>query len=155
MCKRPHRCGEARNFRRSEKKNQYTISRKKKDYRNSIKETFANLCRPMEFWKAVRKFRTNFNNAQLPINTWNAFYRNVYPLRQLVGLRYESHFVPELDSPILPPELFKILNKCKSGKAPSPDQVSNEFSKCLPAGWCAYLLRMFNNVLALERVLRE
>lgn len=84
----------------------------------------------------------------------NEFYTNVYPPRQLDETIYEAQFIPELDAPITFPELFKILHNCKNGKAPGPDQVSNEFFKCFRSNWCGYLLNLFNAVLEHERVPR-
>lgn len=59
------------------KKYRLVIAQKKKKYSDSIRESFANLRRPADFWRAVKKFKINSNNvAILPIERWNNFYTN-------------------------------------------------------------------------------
>lgn len=96
-----------------EARSQYrnVTERKAKDYKTSIKEIFADLSRPREFRKAVRKFQCNFSNANLSINVWNEFYQNVYPPRQLDGLHAVGALIPDLDSPITLPELKSCVKK--------------------------------------------
>lgn len=117
------------------------------------------LCNSREskvFWENINSFRlvekTETNCIDLP--TWSQFFKNVYspkPNRRDLVLQTNT-ICPALDGEITLDELNLALKKCKSGKAPGADEISNDFLKNLPNNWILYILLLFNKILKEEKV---
>lgn len=77
---------------------------------------------------------------------WENFYDGIYSQRVYVDIQFTDVKHPFLDSVITSEEIYHVLNKCKSRKAPGNDLISYEFLKNVPHNWILYLNVLFNNI---------
>lgn len=132
---------------------QYTalITSKKAQYFNDVREKFANLRNPKEFWMTVKKITPKvFQHDSISLEDWSTFLKQVYPTQHCDGLTFFGVTHPQLDMEITSQELTVCLKHIKKGKAPGYDQISNEFYQSLPEEWLAFLVGLFNKVLTTE-----
>ncbi|XP_046478639.1 uncharacterized protein [Neodiprion pinetum] len=105
---------------------------KKKAYILNIKNAFANVSVPSNFWAAVKKFSFRKGaQCESPVNTWNAFYATVYKPRIVIPSLLAKIVNNTLDAEISLTELDATLASLKSGKAPGPDLVLEH----VPRSW--------------------
>ncbi|XP_057335088.1 uncharacterized protein LOC130673891 [Microplitis mediator] len=126
---------------------------KKEKYIEDLRTKFSNVRNSLEFWKAVRCYSPRPRLQKGPsIESWNNFYRNAYPNVQCVPLPNGISRVSELDLEITFSELDRYLKHLKTGKAPGPDLINNEFYAHLPTNLKICLLSLFNRIFEMGRV---
>lgn len=126
------------------KKYQGALATSKKQYTQRIKNSFANLNSPSDFWEAVKKCKQKPNSMLfLPIERWNEFHAN---------LTFYGPGYPILDKEISISELETALRKAKRGKAPGLGKIANEFLKTRPPNAQQYLLNLYNEILRNESI---
>lgn len=114
---------------------------KKEAHIQNIKDSFANVSVPANFWATVRKFCSKEGvQSVIPIETWNDFYADIYHPRVIIpppSTRIEDDI---LDAEISYTELDFVLSTLKTGKAAGPDLLTNELFESL-TGQCKEILR--------------
>lgn len=125
---------------------------RKLSYELEIRNKFANVRNAGEFWAAVRSCRITSFSQGLPVEMWNEFYRHIYPRRVPYDFRILGERNPWLDGQITIVELEEAFSRCKSGKAPGMDHISNDFIKAMPGSCRDYILNLFNKILDSEKI---
>lgn len=118
-----------------------------------MKTKLSNVRSSAEFWSTVRRYkRRNYNQNEIGIETWTAFFNNFYPPRTHIHDRFTGVIHPFLDSSITLLELQTSIYETKKMKAPGMDMITNEILKNISAKWEHYILNLFNVILDSERV---
>ena len=102
------------------------------------------------FWGAIKQFKAaSGNQAKFKIDkdVYAGFLKGLHLPRSNSNIEFQNRSVPSLDSDFRREELEHVLGKSRQGKASGPDQLSNEFFKCLPPQWVNKLLETYNSVL--------
>lgn len=103
-----------------------------------------------EFWNSLNlyryKKRADINEIDLSI--WFDYLVRISPPKirdELLPINSERD--KELEGEISLNEITWAIKKCKKGKAPGIDGISNEFLKNLPGNWLMYLYIIFNKII--------
>lgn len=110
------------------------------------------------FWDTINRYRKNNNGyttESITCAEWQAYYMNVYPVKNLFNVDFVDVRHPVLDAEISCVELSCVLNNCRSGKAPGTDGISYEFYNSLPQNWRLYIVSMFNHIFTKEQIPRS
>jgi hypothetical protein len=135
------------------RKKQYeiTTAAKKKIYHELIRDKLSASSDPKEFWETITRLRGSVRHC-CPISktSWEDFYKEVLPSRELDKTEYIGVLDPDLDQPISMNEIMGALKKLKLNKSPGLDGIRNEVLKSLPTYWLEVVMELFNRIQANE-----
>lgn len=144
---------ENKNYKNLKKLLRELLACKNKNYEDSLLYSLSQSTNVKSFWSAVNKFRGHKKSSNtIPLQKWQEHANNIFPPKNVVVLDLVNNYHPMLDPAISLMELRCSLNKCKKGKSPGVDSVSNEFFKELPESWLAQMLSLLNGIWERERV---
>lgn len=139
------------NFYQNRKEYKSLVKYKKKEHRNNLTKALNNTKNSKEFWSTIKRRQARRNYiCGVSMDSWNSFYKKVYPQKSSPLFIPTLNLVPELETDITIDEINKILKKVKLNKATGPDQIGNEFYKALPDNGIQLLADLFNSVLKSE-----
>lgn len=104
-----------------------------------------------ELWKAVGWDRQVLNsNSHEECPSEDEFQKHfntlLNPESELIELPEEGPYIPELEDEITANEVYREIQKTKSGKAPGIDGVPPGILKYLPPAWIALLTTLLNSI---------
>lgn len=134
-----------------ETKSQYfeLCSNLKLQYEKKIKDRLCQVKNSAEFWKTVMLFKTRPQSKckHITLEEWFIFLQKSFPACvQNQSLVFIDVLRPDLDSDFCRKELDDGIAHLKNGKSPGPDNILNEYLKCLGDEWRQKLLIYFNNL---------
>ena len=141
--------GDINNFLEEKKKYKKIILRAKSQFTELKIDTLVNSSNTNEFWKNLKSFRTKKNQINyISLNSWYRYLQSSFPSNVRVDIVLSGIQDSILDSVISMDELNFCLAKCKLGKSPGYDEITNEFLLSLPENWKLYLVVFFNRIFS-------
>lgn len=132
-----------------ESRKQYlrTIKEAKVKLNEKAKNMLSSAKSPQEFWKDIAKYRKR-TRALYPVDvkTWIDYYSKAMPPSDPEKLMFLDARHRELDKAFIDEDTRKVLKNLKTGKAPGPDGVSNEFFKNFPDNKIHRITSLINEV---------
>ncbi|CAL8136950.1 unnamed protein product [Orchesella dallaii] len=140
-----------REYLKRRKHYEITIASKKKVYNELIRDKLSASSDPKEFWETVTRLRGSArHDCPISKTSWEAFYKDVLPSRELDKTEYIGVLDPDLDREISMAEIMGALKKLKLNKSPGLDGIRNEVLKSLPTHWLEVVMQLFNRIQANE-----